>query len=205
MIFDKQLKVYDTGVFKRSYRRVIVNNELLYVSIECVFQANHHYVSHFIHYIYEYTTDSGPVAMVMPWTSISTSTKNQQTGSYIYSDTKVTLKCMERRSGLYSLFSNIKKSFININKSFININKSFININKSFININKYDEHLLILINDFLIILENQFLILKNHFLILRIHLLILENHLLILENKFLLLRIDFLILRNIVPFLNIY
>ena len=30
--------------------------------------------------------------MVMPWTSISTSTKNQQTGSYIYSDTKVKCK-----------------------------------------------------------------------------------------------------------------
>ena len=62
-----------------------------------------------------------------------------------------TIKDMERRSGLYSLFSNIKKSFFNTNKSFNNINKSFININKSFININKYDEHLLILINDFLI------------------------------------------------------
>ena len=57
---------------------------------------------------------------------------------------------MERRSGLYSLFSDIRKSFININKSFININKLFININKSFINIKKYDEQLLILINDFL-------------------------------------------------------
>ena len=66
---------------------------------------------------------------------------------------------MERRSGLYFLFSNIKKSCNNINKSFNNINKSFININK-------YDEHLLILMNDFLK-LENQFLILENHFLIL--------------------------------------
>ena len=95
MIFDKQLKVYEsTGVFKRSYRRYIVNNEHLYVCIEGVFPANYHYASHFIHYIYEYTTDSGLVAMVMLWTSISTSTKNQQAGSYIYSDTKVTLKCI---------------------------------------------------------------------------------------------------------------
>ena len=61
MIFDKQLKVSDTGVFKRSCIRDIVNNELLYVCIKCVFQANHHYASHFIHYIYEYTTDSGPL------------------------------------------------------------------------------------------------------------------------------------------------
>ena len=72
-----------TGVFKRSYRRDIVNNELLFVCIECVFPANHQYASHFIHHIYEYTTDSGLVAMVMLWTSISTLTKNQQTGSYI--------------------------------------------------------------------------------------------------------------------------
>ena len=35
MIFDKQLKVYDTGVFKRSYRRDIVNKEFVYVCTCC--------------------------------------------------------------------------------------------------------------------------------------------------------------------------
>ena len=97
MIFDKQLKIYDTGVFKRLYRRDIVINELLYVGYVLNAYSQPIIIMRHISFttcIYEYTTDSGPVAMVMPWTSISTSTKNQQTGSYIYSDTKVTLKCI---------------------------------------------------------------------------------------------------------------
>ena len=52
MIRDKQLKLYDTVLFQKSYIRDIVVTELLYVCIECVFSANHHYAPHIIHSIY---------------------------------------------------------------------------------------------------------------------------------------------------------
>ena len=95
MIFDKQLKIYDTGVFKRLYRRDIVINELFYVGYVLNAYSQPIIIMRHISFttcIYEYTTDSGPVAMVMPWTYIQN--KNQQTGSYIYIVTKVTLKCI---------------------------------------------------------------------------------------------------------------
>ena len=64
MLRDKQLKVYNTALFPKSYIRDIVITALLYVCIECLVSTNHHYAPHIIHSIYEYMTDSELFAFV---------------------------------------------------------------------------------------------------------------------------------------------
>ena len=85
MIRDKQLKVYDTVLFQKSYIRDIVITQLLYVRIECVLPGDHYFAPYIIHSIYEYNmTDLGPVA-------ISTSTTTPRV-YYLYNDTKFNLQ-----------------------------------------------------------------------------------------------------------------